>query len=186
MNGLDWAAAVLVAAGVALGFSRGLVAQLVSFLGLFLGYVAAFMFYDELAPVLKELLGLSESETYKKYEFLAKNLHLETYVYNALAFALLLFGVKLALSVAGRFLDLLAAAPGLKQLNKWTGALLGLVEAALIVIIAVQVMTVVPNDTAQRLLKESTAAPYILEHTPLISNKLQELWEKRSDGKTKV
>jgi uncharacterized membrane protein required for colicin V production len=186
MNGLDWAAAVLVAAGLVLGFSRGLIAQLVSFLGLFIGYVAAFMLYDEVAPVLKEAMALSNTETYKKYEFLAKTLQLDTYVYNAISFAIILFGVKLALSIAGRFLNLLAAAPGLKQVNKGSGAVLGVIEAALIVIVAVHVMTVIPNDTAQRLLKESVAAPYLLENIPIVSDKLQELWENRSVDKVKA
>lgn len=179
MNGLDWAVLVIVAAGTVLGFARGFVAQLVSFVGLFIAYLVAFIFYDDVAPIIKNTLGLSGYETYQNYEFLAKELKLDTYVYNALAFAVLLFGVKLAFGIAGRLLGLIASAPGLKQINQWSGAALGLVEALLIVVVAVHVMTVVPNDTAQKLLKQSQMAPYVLEHTPLIADKLQELWKKR-------
>ncbi|TVY07662.1 CvpA family protein [Paenibacillus cremeus] len=182
LNGLDWAVLVAIAAGTVLGFARGLVTQLVSFVGLFIAYLVAFALYDDVAPLVKSTMGLSGLETYQKYEFLAKGLHLDTYVYNALAFAILLFGVKLAFSIAGRLLNWLASAPGLKQFNQWCGAALGFIEAALIVIIAVHVLTVVPNDNAQRLLKQSATAPYILEHTPLIANKLEQLWDNRTDG----
>ncbi|MUG70896.1 CvpA family protein [Paenibacillus validus] len=181
INGLDYAVLAVVAAGTVLGYARGFVGQLVSFVGLFLAYVAAFAFYDDTAPWIRSLLNLSEHETYRKYAFLAEGLHLDTYVYNALAFGILLFGVKLGFSVAGRLLNWLAAAPGIKTVNKWSGAALGFVEAGLIALIAVHVMTVFPNDTAQRLLQTSMTAPYMLEHTPVVTDKLQEMWENRSE-----
>ncbi|MBP1156824.1 MULTISPECIES: CvpA family protein [unclassified Paenibacillus] len=181
MNGLDWGVLVMVAVGMVLGFSRGFVAQLLSIAGLFVAYLIAFAFYDEVAPLVRSMLAFSGHETYQHYEFLAQELHLDTYVYNALAFAILLFGVKIAFSIAGRLFNLLASTPGLKQVNQWSGATLGILEAALIIIIIVHVMTVLPNDTAQRLLKHSIAAPYILENTPVFTNKLQELWENRAD-----
>lgn len=186
MNGLDWAVLVIVAAGTVLGYARGFVAQIVSVVGLFIAYIIAFAFYDDVAPFLRDTLGLAGYETYQQYEFLAKDLKLDTYIYNALAFAVLLFGVKLAFSIAGRLLNLLASAPGLKQINQWSGAALGLAEALLIAVIAVHVMTVVPNDTAQKLLKQSQLAPYILEHTPILTDKLQELWNNRKGAADKV
>lgn len=182
MNGLDWGVLVVVAVGMVLGYSRGFVAQLLSIAGLVIAYLIAFAFYDDVAPWLQSMLASSGHETYEKYEFLTSELHLDTYVYNALAFALLFFGVKIAFSVGGRLLNLLTSVPGLKQINQWSGATLGVIEAALIVIIAVHVMTVLPNDTSQRLLKQSASAPYIMERTPVITDKLQELWRNRTDG----
>ncbi|MCR8636535.1 CvpA family protein [Paenibacillus radicis (ex Xue et al. 2023)] len=180
MNGLDWAAVVLTVAGTMLGYYRGLVSQLVSVAGLFIAYVVAFAFYRDAAPWIAEVLSLPSYETYKKYEFLVKGLNLDAYMYNAIAFALLLFGVKLALSIVGRVLNWIALTPGIKMFNKWSGGLLGFAEAVLLVIIAVQVMTVIPNDTAQRLLKGSTTAPYILNALPSVTDKLHELWNKKN------
>jgi uncharacterized membrane protein required for colicin V production len=179
MNGLDWAAVVLTVAGTLLGYYRGLVSQLVSVAGLFIAYAVAFAFYRETAPWVAGVLSLPAYETYKKYEFIVKGLNLDAYMYNAIAFALLLFGVKIALSIAGRVLNWIALTPGIKTVNKWSGALLGLAEAVLLVVIAVQVMTVLPNDTAQRLLKGSTTAPYILNALPQVTEKLHELWDKK-------
>lgn len=182
MNGLDWGVLVTIAAGMVLGFSRGFVGQLLSIVGLIVAYLIAFAFYDEAAPLVRSALALSGNETYQHYEFLSQEMHLDTYVYKALAFAILLFGVKISFSIAGRLFNLLASMPGLKQVNQWSGASLGIMESALIVIVIVHVMTVIPNDTAQRLLKQSIAAPYILENTPIFTNKLQELWENQEDS----
>ncbi|MCZ8523611.1 MULTISPECIES: CvpA family protein [Paenibacillus] len=181
-NGLDWALLVIAAAGAALGFSRGIVGQLVSVTGLVLGCLAAFLFYDETAPFVRGVLALAGAEAWQPSGLLAPGSRLETYVCNALAFGLLLFGVKLACSIAGRMLGWLAAVPGLKQLNQLSGALLGLAEAALLLIVALHVMSVTPVDSVQRLVKQSVAAPYILEQTPALTSRLRELWEQRRKG----
>ncbi|OXM86717.1 CvpA family protein [Paenibacillus rigui] len=179
MNGLDWAAAVILIAGTVMGFYRGLVSQLVSVAGLIVAYLVAFTFYKDAAPLLAEALSLPSYASYQKYEYLVKGLHLETYVYNAIAFALLLFGVKLVMSIVGRVLNWIALTPGIKLMNQWSGALLGLTEALLLIIVAVQVMTVLPNDSVQQLLKGSKSTPYILNLVPSVSDKLHELWDQK-------
>lgn len=180
MNGLDWTAAALVVAGTLLGYYRGLVSQIVSVAGLIIAYVVAFSFYKQTAPWIAGALSLPAYESYQKFEFLVKGLHLDTYMYNAIAFALLLFGVKFALSLIGRVLNWIALTPGLKTINQWSGALLGLAEAAVLLVVAVQVMTVIPNDAVQHLLKTSKSAPYILEALPTVTDKLHELWNKQT------
>ncbi|NHN29289.1 CvpA family protein [Paenibacillus agricola] len=182
MNGLDWAVAVLVVAGLILGYYRGFVSQLVSIAGLFIAYIVAFTFYKDIAPWIAGVLSTANSEAYEKYGSFLKGLHLDTYVSNAIAFGLLLFVVKIALSIVGRILHWITLTPGIKTINQWSGALLGLAEAALIVIVIVNVMIVIPNETSQRLLKESTFAPHIVNALPSVSDKLNELW----DSKTKV
>lgn len=182
MNGLDWAVVVTAAAGTVLGYSRGLIGQLVSFAGFIVAWAVAFIFYDDAAPLIKDVLALSGKEAFQQYEYLASGLHLDTYVYNALAFILLFFVVKLALAVLGRLLNWLASAPGLKRINQLSGAALGLIEATLLVLLAIHALTVIPREEAQGWLKHSRIAPYVLEHTPLLTGRLQELWEKRKNG----
>lgn len=178
MNGLDWAAAALVAAGALLGFYRGLVSQIVSVAGLIIAYVVAFSFYNQTAPWIAGALSLPAYESYQKFEYLVKGLRFDTYMYNAIAFALLFFGVKFILDLTGRVLNWIALAPGIRTFNQLSGALLGLAEAAVLLVIAVQVMTVIPNDSVQNLLKHSQSAPYILEALPVVTDKLHELWSK--------
>ncbi|SDC00129.1 Uncharacterized membrane protein, required for colicin V production [Paenibacillus sp. UNCCL117] len=177
MNGLDYGLLVVLAMGLALGYARGFIGQLVSMAGLFAAYLVAFFGYRQTAPWIQKWMNLAGHETYARYELLAQELRVDTYVYNVLAFGLLLFGTKLVFGIAGRLLQWLAAAPGIKTFNKWSGGVLGLLEGALIAVIAVHLMTVLPSDTAQKLLATSRAAPYVVEQTPLVTAKLKELWQ---------
>ncbi|WP_159882735.1 CvpA family protein [Paenibacillus puerhi] len=182
MNGLDYGLLVILALGLALGYARGFIGQLVSFTGFFVACIVAILGYSQVAPWIKSVMNLSGHETFSRYELLAQELRVDTYVYNVLAFGLLLLGTKLAFAIAGRVLNWLAAAPGIKTFNKWGGALLGLLEAALLALLVVHVMTVWPSDTAQRLLSTSTSAPYVVEHTPVWADKLKQLWENRKES----
>ncbi|MCD1259318.1 CvpA family protein [Paenibacillus athensensis] len=180
MNGLDMVMLALLALALIIGYRRGFIAQIISLSGFLLAYLVAFWLYRDLAPILSQLFPVSVFESYAKYEFVVKGLHLDTYVFNALAFALLFFVVKLGLTVAGKVLHLIAKAPGLNFLNRWSGALLGLVEALLILVIAVNVMTIWPADSVQRLLSGSQLAPYCIDGFPAVAGKLQELWKEGS------
>ncbi|KIL37879.1 CvpA family protein [Gordoniibacillus kamchatkensis] len=182
MNGLDWVLLAVVLGGLVLGYSRGFIGQIVSFAGLFVAYIVAYKFYGDLAPIVKNTIALPSAQTYQKYEFFAKTLNLETYIVNAISFALLFFGVKLALVVAGHALNFIAKAPGLNLVNRSAGALLGLAEAALIVVVGVNVMTILPSDPIQSLLQHSMLAPYALDGFPAIAGKLRHLWETTSGG----
>jgi uncharacterized membrane protein required for colicin V production len=178
MNTLDIIMLVLTACGLIVGFWRGFIAQIVSLAGFFIAYIVAFQFYRDFAPVLQRTFAWPASSSYQKYEFAVKILHVDTYVYNALAFALLFFGVKLSLSVVGRLLHFIAKAPGLNFVNRWSGALLGVAEALLIMIISVNVMTIMPSDGVQKLLSGSTLAPYVIDHLPSFAGRLHELWKQ--------
>jgi len=79
--------------------------------------------------------------------------------------------------VISRLLKLFTSIPGIKTVNKFSGALLGLAESIIIVIIAINVMTIIPNDAVQQLLKMSAVSPHIIEEMPLAAGKLQELWK---------
>ncbi|MNI42653.1 Colicin V production protein [compost metagenome] len=68
--------------------------------------------------------------------------------------------------------------PGINFVNRWSGALLGIVEAALIIIITVNVMTILPYESIQKLLAGSAVAPYLINDLPSLAGKLQELWKQ--------
>ncbi|WP_235549311.1 MULTISPECIES: CvpA family protein [unclassified Paenibacillus] len=178
LNTLDYVMLSIVALGLLLGYFRGFIAQIVSLSGFVLAYLVAFYFYKDFAPLLRNAVSLPTYQSYQKYEFIVKGLNLETYILNALAFAILFFGVKFALVIVGRALNILAKTPGLNFINRWSGALLGLAEALLIIIIAVNVITIMPSDGLQKLLSSSTIAPYLINELPNIAGKLQELWKQ--------
>jgi uncharacterized membrane protein required for colicin V production len=177
LNGLDWAVLVILTLGFTIGYTRGLVGMLVSVAGLLVALWAAVYFYKDAAPWLLQVITLPAFESYAKYEFIVKGLNLEKYVSQAIAFALIFFGVKLLFLIISRLLTIFTKMPGIKTVNQFTGALLGLTEAAVIIVIAVNVMTVVPNDDVQRLLSHSSVSAFIIEDSPIAAGKLQEMWK---------
>ena len=186
LNGLDYVMLALLVLALAIGYRRGLIAQVVSLSGFLLAYLVAFWLYRDFAPILRHILPVPSFESYQKYEFLVKGLRLDTYVVNALAFALLFFAVKLGLTLAGTVLNLIAKAPGLNFLNRWSGALLGLAEALLLLVIAVNVMTIMPADSVQKLLGGSRLAPYCIDGFPAVAGKLQQLWKEGAMTMTSI
>ncbi|UJF34461.1 CvpA family protein [Paenibacillus hexagrammi] len=178
LNYIDVAVIAIAVLGLLIGFLRGFIAQIISISGFVLAYIVAFCFYKNVSPVLRSALPVPAYESYQQYEFIVKGLNLDTYVFNAVSFALLFFGTKLGISLIGKTLHIIAKMPGLNAINRWTGALLGLVEALLIVVIAVNVLTITPSDMLQRELAGSVIAPYCINEFPQLAGKLQELWKQ--------
>ena len=102
LNTLDYVMLSIVALGLLLGYFRGFIAQIVSLSGFVLAYLVAFYFYKDFAPLLRNAVSLPTYQNYQKYEFIVKGLNLDTYILNALAFAILFFGVKFALVIRGQ------------------------------------------------------------------------------------
>lgn len=170
---LDWIVYLLLGAAAIIGYRRGFIAQLVSILGLFVAWLLASMFYDDVALVIGKLIPIETFAAYKKYEFAVQALKLDRYVINTLSFLLILTLVKVGLTMIGRVLNLIAKVPGLNALNRFSGALLALAETLLLILAAVHVMTIMPSDAAQRLLADSKAAQWLISLTP-------SLWEALS------
>lgn len=179
LHTLDYVLLAVLLIGLLLGYFRGFITQIVSIAGFVLAYLVAFYFYKDTAPVLRSAIASPTYQSYEQYAYIVKGLNLDTYFFNALAFAILFFGVKIALVVIGRALNMLAKTPGINVLNRWSGALLGLAEALLIVIIAVNVMTILPSDGVQKLMAESSIAPYLINELPHVAGKLHELWKQK-------
>lgn len=178
-NVLDVVVAVIIVGAILLGYYRGFVAQLVSIAGFFIAYLVAYLLYDELAAVLSRILPVHSFKAVEQYAFIIEGLNIDTYLYNAISFALLFFVTKIGLTVIGRVLHLVTKVPGIRAINKWSGALLALVEAVLIVVIGVHVMGALPSESVQSVLEQSKIAAYIMEHMPEAALKLQQLWSAR-------
>ncbi|MFD0870606.1 MULTISPECIES: CvpA family protein [Paenibacillus] len=176
MNIIDLIAAVTVIASFAAGFRKGLISQLVSVLGLVAALLAAFFLYDKVAAYLAEWIPLKTFTSNSNYEFLISHYRLETYIYNAIAFAAVFLIVKIAWSFLGRVLHVVAKVPGLNGLNRWLGAILGMLEATLILTLMVYVLMAIPSDSLQRVLGESRAVPYLILWPPIVLEKLPEFF----------
>jgi uncharacterized membrane protein required for colicin V production len=162
MNILDASVCVIFVGALIVGYKRGFINQMVSLLGLIIAYVVAYKFYRQVAPWIGQLLPVQTFAAYSKYEFAIQTLHINDYVINAISFALLFFAVKVALSIVGRLLNIVAKVPGVNLLNRLSGTLLSLLEVTVLVVIVVKIMAIMPADQVQTTLTNSKTAPYIM------------------------
>lgn len=178
MNSLDIAVCVVVVGLIVLGYIRGFVRQLLSIAGLVAALAAAYFFYEAGAEWIKAYVPLETIQSYDKYRVWVEGLRLDVYFYNAVAFLLIFWLVRLGLAVAGGLLHLITLVPGLHAMNKWSGALLGLAEGLVLTIITLHVLTIVPSDGVQGTLDQSRIAPALLKYAPVITELLDDLWNQ--------
>lgn len=175
MNKLDIIVGIGLLLSFVLGYRRGFVLQLVSLLGFFLAWITAYLFYDDIAPWVGRFVPVESFVQQTGFESLLKELPLERFIVGAISFSLLLFSVKLVLSAAGHLLNLLAKAPGLNAVNRWSGGALSVLEAAVAAVVIIQIMAVLPYDSIQELLAASRMAEWAMEWVPVLFNKMKEL-----------
>ncbi|MEA1853346.1 CvpA family protein [Cytobacillus sp. FSL M8-0252] len=172
---LDLAIIIMLIFGFFIGLRRGLILQAIHLLGFIVAFVVARLYYEPLAPKLTLWIpypnfGNSQLET------ILGNTDLETAYYRAIAFAIIFFAVKIVLQIIGSMLDFLASFPILKQLNSWAGSILGFIEVYLIMFILLYIAALLPIDSVQSTLDGSFMANFIIEHTPVLSQQIKELW----------
>src|SRR5699024_4056514 len=103
-------------------------------------------------------------------------LPLETGFYNAISFAIIFFGTKIILQIIATMLDFVADLPILNSVNKLLGSILGFVEVYLIVFVILYILALAPIGFIQTWMNDSSIALFIIEKTPLLSEKVKELW----------
>jgi uncharacterized membrane protein required for colicin V production len=101
---------------------------------------------------------------------------METAFYRAIAFMLIFFAVKMLLLIVGRMLSFIARLPVLRQLNVWAGGIFGFCEVYLIIFILLYVAALIPMAALQNTLSHSILADAIINHTPVLSSQIRQLW----------
>ncbi|MFS0780652.1 CvpA family protein [Bacillus sp. 1P06AnD] len=162
--------------GIAVGLRRGLILQLIHITGFLVAFIAAVVYYDALAPKLELWIPFPSMGDASSVSTLFKGIGLENAYYNAIAFIIIFFAVKILWQVFGSMLDFIASFPILKQLNRWGGGVLGFLEVYLVVFILLFLAALVPIPFIQDHVQNSFIAESMIKHTPLLSEKLKELW----------
>lgn len=175
MNILDWILLFVAASGLLLGYKRGLVDQLISLVSLILAYIVAYNYYQKTSQWLAEWVRWPELDGATIYGYSLSDLDWQPILNQAIAFILIFIVVRLACSIVGAVVNVLMKAPGLNMLNKWSGAMLGLLGGAIIIVVAVNILTAIPSEPLQRQLSESKTAQFIKQHMPAFTNPI-DLW----------
>lgn len=173
---IDAVVAAVLAVSTIFGYLRGFVRQLVSVVGWFAAYFVAYIFSGDVAPLLQTWFPVTYSRELSGYGEVVEGLDLDRYIYRVVAFALLFFGTKLILSVAGYLMHGVASLPGIRFFNRWAGALLAVCEAAIVIVIAVLVMDVLPSEQIRLLLENSLSVRWLNTYTPELMERLKGLW----------
>ncbi|WP_157213443.1 CvpA family protein [Paenibacillus senegalensis] len=163
MNIVDWLIVGVVIFSFALGYRRGLVAQLLSVVGIIAALLAAFFLYRYLSPYIALLIPLETLAQNTDYEFLFAHFQVFQVIYNVLAFAILFFVVRIGIAILKHFLNVVVKAPGLNLLNRWGGVLFALLEALLLTTLAIYIVMVLPSNSLQYALGDSVLVPYLLQ-----------------------
>jgi uncharacterized membrane protein required for colicin V production len=173
---LDLAILIILLIGFFVGLKRGFILQLIHLTGFIIAFIVATIYYDNLAPKLTLWVPYPNLSSDAPLQFIFKSENVEDAYYRAIAFAAIFFAVKIFLQIIGAMLDFIAHIPVLKQLNIWAGGILGFIEAYLLIFILLYIAALLPIDFIQTPIKDSSIAKLIIDHTPIFSKQIKEMW----------
>jgi uncharacterized membrane protein required for colicin V production len=173
---LDLAILIILLIGFFIGLKRGFILQLIHLIGFIIAFIIAYTYFEKLAPKLTLWVPYPNLHSHSTFRMLFDQANLEDAYYRAIAFVVIFFAVKIVLQMIGSMLDFVANLPILKQLNIWAGGILGFIEIYLIMFILIYIAALVPVDLIQNALNGSFMAKGIIEHTPVFSKTIKEMW----------
>ncbi|WAA10202.1 CvpA family protein [Fervidibacillus albus] len=167
---------ILLLTGLIVGLRRGLILQIVHLTSFFIAFLLATLYYEELSARLSLWIPYPTLGDSSALEMFLEMVNGEAAFYKGISFFLIFFVVKLLLHIVGSMLDFLANVPVIKQLNGWLGALFGFFEVYLILFVILYILALLPIEYIQNLIRQSSIATSMIEHTPIFSKKLQDMW----------
>ncbi|MCP3030520.1 CvpA family protein [Halobacillus sp. A1] len=162
--------------GIFTGFKRGFILQLFHLIGFVTAFIVGVLYYDDLAPNLVLWIPYPDLPEGASWAIFLDNLPLETAFYNAIAFAILFFGVRIILQIVASMLDFVSDLPVLSSINGLLGGILGFVQRYVLLFILLYIAALVPVVQIQNAIDGSFLAQYIIEHTPVLSSQIKNLW----------
>ncbi len=173
---LDILILLLLIAGLFVGAKRGLIVQLIHMTGFVIALIVAYTYYKPLAEKFVLWIPYPAIDSGSSLTIAIDRLDLDQTFYQLIAFALIFFIIKFALSLVASMFDFLKYLPVLGFISKIIGAVLGFIEFYIILFIVLYILALLPISPFQNLMQNSTLASYLLEHTPFLSEKVKELW----------
>ncbi|WP_010651094.1 CvpA family protein [Oceanobacillus massiliensis] len=168
--------------GFLMGLKRGFILQLIHLIGYIAAFIVAVMYYDELGAELALWIPYPELSNESAWADFLQAMPLETAFYNAIAFAIIFFAVKIILQIIASMLDFVASIPIINSVNKLLGAILGFLEVYLIMFIILYILVLTPVEAIQNAINNSSMALFIIEQTPFFSEKILDLWFTYIEG----
>ena len=173
---LDILLLIIFAASILVGFKRGFIVQAIHLASFVIALIVAYIYYKPLAEKFVLWIpypGITEDAS---MTLVLDTLDVDRTFYRIIAFAVIFFGVKIALQILGSVFDFLTYLPILNSVNRLLGAVLSFVEFYLIAFFILYVLALIPIDTIQSFMGSSLITNFMLEHTPIFTNMVQDWW----------
>ncbi|MFC4388273.1 CvpA family protein [Gracilibacillus marinus] len=162
--------------GFFVGMKRGLILQFLHLTSFIIAFIVASLYYKDIAPKLELWIPYPEMSSDSSWAVFLDSLPLETAYYNAIAFGALFFVTKIVLQIIATMLDFVANLPLLNIVNTWLGAILGFIEVYLVIFVILYIIALAPVPQVQAWIDASSLATYMIEHTPILSEKVYDIW----------
>ena len=175
MNGLDLVIILIIIGSFIRGYRLGLVRTLINFLGFFIALFLAYQLTPTISPIVQGYLPVPTFENSLLHMF-SESYQLHYMFYNAITFILIFIIAKVLLSIASHVLHSVASLPLLATINRISGAFVGIIQAGLIVIILIHVISVMPWQELKQYIEASTISTYLMSLTPFFTELLYKLW----------
>ncbi|MBF8808420.1 MAG: CvpA family protein [Enterococcus lacertideformus] len=160
------------------GARRGFSMQIVYTVGYILSFIAAQYFYKNLASHLELYIPYPAVTANSKMVFFDQlfSFRLDEAFYAGVAFLLILFVGSLITRFIGIFVHTLTYIPILQQVDWLAGGVLSVIVAYVTIFLLLSLLTFVPVDIIQKQFSGNSLARFIVEKTPLLTDKIYNLW----------
>src|SRR5699024_632888 len=129
---VDFILLILLIFGFLMGLKRGFILQAFHLIGFIISFVVATLYYDKIAERLSLWIPYTELSDGSTWASFLQSTSMQDAFYNAIAFAIIFFAVKVLLQIIASMLDFLASLPVLRSFNKIGGSVLGFLEVYLV------------------------------------------------------
>lgn len=173
---IDLILVILLVFGVFVGLKRGFILQVFHLLGFIISFIVAMRYYDVISPRLELWVPYPELPEDASWAMFLGETSVENAFYNAVAFFIIFFAVRIILHIIASMLDFVAELPILRSVNKLLGGVFGFIEVYLILFLLLYIGALVPIGFVQTVLERSEIAAFIIEQTPYFSEEIRTLW----------
>jgi uncharacterized membrane protein required for colicin V production len=171
---LDWGILIIFLVGIFSGYRSGLIRQAIHLFGFFLSFIAAFLLYDDVAPLLRRIIPYPQTNKPSFFSYLIDLAHLEDMFYSAISFGLLFFITKWALVIIANMFDLIASFPVINTVNRVSGAVIGLCSTFMLLFVLIHILLVIPSPSLHQYLSKSSLVQLLTEKSPFFTDQLQD------------
>lgn len=173
---IDLILLILLVFGIFVGLKRGFILQLLHLVGFIIAFIVAMRYYDVISPHLELWVPYPDLPEDASWAVFLGETSMESAFYNAIAFFIIFFAVRILLQIIASMLDFVAELPILRSLNKLLGGVFGFIEVYLILFLLLYIGALVPVEVVQSIIEQSGIATFIIEKTPYLSEEIRTLW----------